>query len=64
MKTVDIEFYKLCNEIDYWEERAEYWEKEYRKMRKKYADLLSESINHNRIMTANILKAYLSKDEE
>ena len=38
MKTTDIKFYELCDEIDYWKEKAsaaaidvEYWKGEYSK---------------------------------
>ncbi len=36
MKTVDLKFWELCDEIDYWKERAKHYEKEYN-------DLLAEN---------------------
>lgn len=33
MKTADIKFLELCDEIDYWKERAEMWEQRYKQER-------------------------------
>lgn len=48
MRTVEEEIYRLCDEINYWKERAEYWEKEFEKERAERVNLLNESIESTR----------------
>ena len=48
MRTIEKEIHRLCDEIDYWKERAEYWEKEFEKERDERVTLLNESIESTR----------------
>lgn len=41
MKTIEIEIHRLCDEIDYWKDRAEHFEELYKE------ELASEAIRIN-----------------
>jgi hypothetical protein len=64
MKTADIKFIELCNEIDYWEEEAKHWKDKYDKLNKEHFEMIDKNIKHNYTMFGNILKALLSSDEK
>lgn len=59
MKTIDIKFYELCNEIDYWKNQAKYWEAEYNEKNKKYRELIDYSINHSYTMIGKTIEKLL-----
>jgi hypothetical protein len=62
MKTADLKFVELCNEVDDWKEAANYWKEKCEAVEKKYTRILDESIAHSQVMTGNQLKLLLSAD--
>jgi hypothetical protein len=65
MKTVDIKFLDLCDEIDYWKERAEKAEKDAKYWQEEYSKHLNESLASAQKGVANALMFALSvRDDE
>ena len=48
MRTVDIKFNELCDEIDYWKSEADHWKSEFEKERDSHIELLNDSIERSR----------------
>lgn len=55
MKTIDIKFSELCEEIDYWKERAKYAEESAEDWKNQYTTLLNESLATAQKGVANAL---------
>lgn len=65
MKTADIKFLDLCEEIDYWKERAEAAEADAKYWKDEYSKHLSESLASAQKGVANALMFALSvRDDE
>lgn len=62
MKTIDIKFSELCEEIDYWKNRANKYEKLYNEAVDEKIDLVHGQIKHNEAMIGGMLALVLSKD--
>lgn len=63
-KKGEILILDLCDEIDYWKQKAAYWEAEYNKMRDEYNQHLNESISRTREMTGTLLTMALCAKED
>lgn len=65
MKTADIKFIDLCEEIDYWRERAEKAEKDSKHWQEEYSKQLDSSLKSAQKGVASALMLALSvKDDE
>jgi hypothetical protein len=65
MKTVDAKFFELCEEIDYWKERAQKAEADTKYWQDQYSIHLKESLLSAQKGVANALMLALSvKDDE
>jgi hypothetical protein len=65
MKTADIKFLDLCDEIDYWKERAMQAEKDAEYWQQEYSKHLNESLVSAQKGVANALMFALSvRDDE
>ena len=65
MKTIDIKFLQLCNEIDQWKDEANYWKERYEEINKEYSQHLNQSLDSAQKGVANALMFALSvKDDE
>ena len=60
MKSSDIYFYKLCDEIDYWKDKSKEWEEKYKELNNDYWKLINDTNKSSRIMTGNLLKVFLN----
>jgi hypothetical protein len=65
MKTADIKFLDLCEEIDYWRERAEKAEADAEHWKEEYSKQLDSSLKSAQKGVANALMLALSvRDDE
>jgi hypothetical protein len=65
MRTADIKFHELCEEIDYWKHKAKKAEEEAEYYREEYSKLLNENLARSQQGVANALLFALSvKDDE
>ena len=65
MKTADIKFLDLCEEIDYWKERAEKAEKDAKYWQEEYSKQLDSSLKSAQKGVADALMLALSaRDDE
>lgn len=65
MKTVDVKFLQLCNEIDQWKDEANYWKDKYEELNKEYSQHLNQSLASAQKGVANALMFALHvKDDE
>lgn len=65
MKTVDVKFYELCDEIDYWKERTKVAEDDAKYWKDEYSKHLNESLVSAQKGMANALMFALSvRDDE
>ncbi len=55
MKTIDIKFFELCDEIDQWKEEVKFWKDKYEKLEKDYKNHLDNSLKSAQKDVANIL---------
>lgn len=55
MKTIDIKFSELCDEIDFWKERSEQAEQDAEYWKNQYQTLLNESLINAKKGVANAL---------
>lgn len=62
-KYIDYEFSKLCDEIDFWKEKADFWKNEYEKKNKEYNDLLYSSLKHNQVIMTNTVDILLNPEK-
>ena len=63
MKTVNIKFYDLCDEIDYWKNKANYYKKQFEEERKARSILLNETMLSSQKGIANALMLTLSVED-
>ena len=65
MRTADIKFLQLCNEIDQWKDEANYWKEKYEELQKEYSEHINQSLVSAQKGVANALMFALSvKDDE
>jgi hypothetical protein len=64
MKTVDVKFLQLCNEIDQWKDEANYWKEKYEELNKEYSQHLNQSLASAQKGVANALMFALSVKED
>ena len=65
MKTADIKFLELCDEIDYWKERAKQAEEDAKYWQEEYSKHLNEGLVSAKKGVANALMFALSvRDDE
>ena len=60
VRTADMKFIELCDEIDYWKAQAEYWKKEYEDMRDENIKRTNESLKSAQQGVANALMFAMS----
>ena len=46
LRTADIKFIELCNEVDSWRAEAEYWKQQYEDLIKEYSKHLKQTLKH------------------
>ena len=59
MKTADLKFNQLCEEIDIWKEEARYWKAKYEKLEQESNEKLNSDLGTMKNMTGSILTALL-----
>ena len=65
MRTANMKFLELCEEIDSWKEEAQYWKEKYEEATKEHHEYLNESLLSAQKGVANALMFCLSaKDDE
>jgi hypothetical protein len=65
MRTIDIKFSELCDEIDYWKSVAHDAEKKYNELRKEYSKLTYDNLISSQKGVADALMLALSiRDDE
>lgn len=65
MKTTEIKFYELCDEIDYWKERAKNAEADAKHWRDKYSEQTNQRLESAQKGVADALMFALSvRDDE
>ena len=65
MKTINIEFNRLCDEIDYWKDRADHFESMYKEEMAREAIAVNERLLEAKKGVANALMLALCvKDDE
>ena len=65
MRTADVKFLQLCNEIDQWKEEANYWKEKYEELQKEYSEHINQNLVSAQKGVANALMFALSvKDDE
>jgi hypothetical protein len=65
MKTIDVKFYNLCDEIDYWKERVEKAEADAKYWRDEYLNRINENLASAQKGITNALMFALSiRDDE
>lgn len=65
MKTINIEFNRLCDEIDYWKDRADHFEKMYKEELLRETIRVKEQLLEAKKGVANALMITLcAKDDE
>lgn len=62
MKRLDLLVSDLCEEVDFWKDRAESLEKELEIWKEKHRKSVSDSIHHSHEMMAGVVKLVLTKD--
>lgn len=63
MKTVNMKFNELCDEIDFWKGEAEYYRLKYEKLHKKYMGHLDDSTKDSMNMCGKIFSIMLRSEE-
>ena len=59
---IDIKFAELCDEVDYWKQKAEYWKQEYDTVRIKHLQSMNDSIDNGKEQIGMMLSAVLDPD--
>lgn len=59
MKTLDIKFNEMCEEIDYWKAEALHWKREAKYYQKEYSKSITDGINNNYNMVGLMLKSII-----
>lgn len=62
IRTADLKFYELCEEVDMWKDESAYWQEKYENLLKEHNDMVRSSIRHNEGMIAGFLKLIINKD--
>jgi len=62
MKTIDYKFAELCDEIDYWQEKAEYWEQRCDDILKEYHSIMSNDIDNSNKLIGTMFEAILDPE--
>jgi hypothetical protein len=55
MKTIDLKFAELCDEIDYWKSEAYKWKNRYIELRQEHTSTVKDSIKHGEAMIGNFV---------
>jgi len=63
MKTIEIKFNDLCDEIDYWKDKANCYKKQFEEERKARSMLLNETMMSAKKVVANALMLALSVED-
>ena len=64
VRTADIKFMDLCDEIDHWKAEAEHWKREYEEMRAENIKRMNESMESAKQGVANALMFALSVEDK
>ena len=64
VRTIDMKFGELCDEIDHWKAEAEYWKKECDDMRTESIKRMDESMERAKQGVANALMFALSVEDQ
>lgn len=64
VRTADMKFIELCDEIDYWRAESEHWKKEYEDMRADNIKRMNESMESAKQGVANALMFALSVEDQ
>jgi len=64
MKTTELKFYELCDEIDYWKEKAKKAEDDAQYWKDQYSSFLNESLVSTQKGVANALMLALSVSDD
>lgn len=59
MRTADIKYINLCDEIDYWKDQAKYWEAECKQAQKEHYKSINHSIDESKKCIGVMLNAVL-----
>ena len=59
MKTIDYEFAKLCDEIDYLRAEVKHWKGECKRIQKQYSQSINNSIDQSKKQIGIMLGAML-----
>jgi len=62
MRTIDLKFQEVCDEVDEWKAEAEYWKKQYKKLQLEYHNNINESIQDNYNVIGTVLEAMLNPE--
>jgi hypothetical protein len=62
MRTIDLKFQEICDEVDRWKAEAEYWKKQYKKLQLEYHENINESIRYNYNVVGIALEAMLDPE--
>lgn len=62
MRTIDLKFSEICDEVDHWKAEAEYWKEQYKKLQVEYHENVNESIQNNYDVIGTVLGSMLDKD--
>jgi hypothetical protein len=63
MKTVDIKFSQLCEEIDYWKSEAQYWKEMHDKINREHNEFISERLTESKVGIGNALMLLLATND-
>lgn len=63
MKTINLKFNELCDEIDYWKDEAEHYRLKYEKLHKEYIGQLDKSTKDSMDMCGKIFSVMLRSEQ-
>ena len=63
MKTIDIKFSQLCDEIDHWKEEAEYWKDKFKSLDLEMRNRLAKDFQESKRGIGQMLSLALSVKE-
>ena len=61
-RTIDIKLKELCDDVDYWKQKAEYWKQEYDIVRVEHLKSINYSIDNSKKQIGMMLSAVLNPD--
>lgn len=64
MKTADIKFNELCDEIDYWKAKAEYYKQKYEEELESHSKFVNDQLEESKKGVANALMLALSIEDK